>query len=82
MGSNCFGERKKKKRAVIDCKVSNHLWVCSNITRRFGEASEDERSNSGEQGIISESRKEIKGQGKKITGGKDEEIWVNMEEKN
>lgn len=38
--------------------------MCSSITGRFGEASQDGRSDSGEQGIISDYRKKIKGQGR------------------
>lgn len=38
--------------------------MCSSITGRFGEASQVGRSESGERGTISDSRKEIKGQGK------------------
>lgn len=34
------------------------------IFGRFGEALQDARRDSGKQGIISESRKKIKGQGK------------------
>lgn len=60
MGRYCLGERKKK-RAVIDWRVSNHSQVCSNITGGFGEALQDASSDSGEQGIISDSRKKIKG---------------------
>lgn len=40
--------------------------MCSNITGRFGEALQDARSDSGEQGIISGSIKEIKGQGRRL----------------
>lgn len=40
--------------------------MCSNITGRFGEALQDARSDSREQGIISDSIKEIKGQGRRI----------------
>lgn len=76
MGTNCFGERK---RAVIDWRVSNHSQVCSIITGRFREALQDARSDSGEQGIISDSRKKIKGQ-EKITGSKDKKNWENGEE--
>lgn len=36
--------------------------MCSNITGRFREASEDGRSDSAEEGIISDSRKEVKRQ--------------------
>lgn len=70
---------KEKRRAVIDWRVSKHAQVCSNITDGFGEALQDAWSDSGEQGIISDSRKKIKGQGK-ITGSKDEQIWENGKE--
>lgn len=44
--------------------------MCSNIIGRFGEASQDGRSDSGEQGIISDSRKVIMGQGRKLNKAK------------
>lgn len=40
--------------------------MCNKITGRFGEASQDGRSDSEEQGIISDSGKEKKGQGRRL----------------
>lgn len=73
MGSNCFGERKKEEQLLIGGSVS--IPKRAAFTDTFGEALQDARCDSGEQGIISGCRK-IKGQGK-ITGSKDEQIWEN-----